>query len=353
MLRYMNRFTRICPAPLFSVAIIVCCGCTTKETINRASVNDKSAAKSDAADKHDFYTVDHYDKARNPAQDLAATIARAKAEKKHILVQVGGDWCGWCKRMSQYVETNERVRENIQQNYLIMKVTYDGEQKNEAFLSRYPPIPGYPHLFVLDAEGNLLHSQGTAELEEGSGYNEQVYLAFLDKWKPGGSALQEVEARSTSTSNQISTTGIEINVESPTDIAPVTAGAVVSPASAIAGDTVTLTVRVRIAREWHIYGVSMGGGPSQPTSLKLKLPDGVAATGDWSAPPSEYETTPLGINPVYQSDVEFSHKLKISDSAMPGDIDIHCKVDYQACDRSKCLPPASLDLKATLNITQR
>jgi hypothetical protein len=65
-----------------------------------------------------------------------------------------------------------------------MKVTFDGEQKNEAFLSRYPEIPGYPHLFVLDSDGQLLHSQGTAELEEGRGYNDKVYLEFLDKWKP-------------------------------------------------------------------------------------------------------------------------------------------------------------------------
>jgi thiol:disulfide interchange protein len=135
-------------------------------------------------DSHAFYTVDHYDIARNADDDLAATIQRAQAEKKHILLQVGGDWCGWCHLMSNFIETNERVRENIRQNYLIMKVTYDGEQKNEAFLSRYPEIPGYPHLFMLDFEGNLLHSQGTAELEEGRGYNDTVYLEFLDKWKP-------------------------------------------------------------------------------------------------------------------------------------------------------------------------
>ncbi|HJQ80883.1 MAG TPA: thioredoxin family protein [Lacipirellulaceae bacterium] len=132
----------------------------------------------------DFYTVDHYDVARNAAEDLALTITRAQAEKKHILVQVGGDWCGWCHLMSDYIETNDQVREKIRQNYLIMKVTYDGDQKNEAFLSQYPDIPGYPHLFVLDWDGNLLHSQGTAELEEGRGYNDKVYLEFLDKWKP-------------------------------------------------------------------------------------------------------------------------------------------------------------------------
>jgi thiol-disulfide isomerase/thioredoxin len=131
-----------------------------------------------------FYTVAQYDDARNPADDLAKTIERAKSEKKNILIQVGGDWCGWCKLMSEFIETNERVRENISKNYLLMKVTYDQKQPNTAFLAQYPSIPGYPHLFVLDSDGKLLHSQGTAELEQGRGYNEQAYLEFLEKWKP-------------------------------------------------------------------------------------------------------------------------------------------------------------------------
>jgi thiol-disulfide isomerase/thioredoxin len=137
-----------------------------------------------SATKAVFYTVDHYDSARNPMTDLAATITRAKAEKKNILVQVGGDWCGWCHLMSTFIETNEKVRDTILANYLVMKVTENADNKNAAFLSQYPSIPGYPHLFVLDTNGKLLHSQGTAELEQGQGYNETAYLEFLNKWKP-------------------------------------------------------------------------------------------------------------------------------------------------------------------------
>jgi thiol-disulfide isomerase/thioredoxin len=138
--------------------------------------------------KLDFYTVDHYDDARNPADDLKKTIERAKAEKKNILIQVGGDWCGWCKLMTNFIDTNEAVRNNLSANFLLMKVTWDENQRNEAFLSQYPKINGYPHLFVLDSDGKLLHSQDTSPLEEGHGYNEKVYLEFLDRWKPGAAA---------------------------------------------------------------------------------------------------------------------------------------------------------------------
>ncbi len=130
-----------------------------------------------------FYVVDHYDAKRDPAMDLAAAMERATAEKKRILIQVGGDWCGWCKLMSKYMESDEAVRENLTKNFLVMKVTYEDGQKNEAFLSKYPAISGYPHLFVVGGDGTLLHSQETGSLEEGRGYNQEKYLAFLDAWK--------------------------------------------------------------------------------------------------------------------------------------------------------------------------
>ena len=64
-----------------------------------------------------------------------------------------------------------------------MKVNYSDENANASFLTNYPEVPAYPHFFVLDSDGSFLHSQGTSELEEGRGYNEAVFLAFLEKWK--------------------------------------------------------------------------------------------------------------------------------------------------------------------------
>ena len=131
-----------------------------------------------------FYTVDQYGDDRNVEADLAATLVRATTEKKRILLQVGGEWCGWCKLLTGFIEKNESVRNSLEQNYLLMKVTYTQKQPNDAFLSKYPKIKGYPHLFVLDAEGNLLHSQDTSSLEQGKGYNEAKVLEFLESWKP-------------------------------------------------------------------------------------------------------------------------------------------------------------------------
>ncbi len=73
---------------------------------------------------------------------------------------------------------------HLNKNYLLMKVNYSNENPNKSFLKAYPKVPAYPHFFVLDSHGKFLHSQGTAELEEGRGYDEKVFLAFLTKWQP-------------------------------------------------------------------------------------------------------------------------------------------------------------------------
>lgn len=132
-----------------------------------------------------FFTVAKYDPARDPVTDLEATVQRAQAEGKRILLDVGGEWCSWCHALDAYIQQNEAVREALQRHFLIMKVNYGKENSNQAFLSHYPEIPGYPHLYVLERDGTFLHSQGTAPLEKDLSYNEEVFLAFLKKWAPG------------------------------------------------------------------------------------------------------------------------------------------------------------------------
>ena len=130
------------------------------------------------------YVVGVYDIERDPAADLELATTRAKAEGKRILLEVGGEWCGWCHRLDQYIHDHPAISGKLAQDFLIVKVNWSRENRNEAFLSQYPKIPGYPHIYVVEKDGTFLHSQGTAELEEGSSYNEQAILDFLGAWSP-------------------------------------------------------------------------------------------------------------------------------------------------------------------------
>jgi len=123
-----------------------------------------------------------FDPSRDAAKDVADAAARAKAQGKRVIVDVGGEWCSWCHTMDAFIVANADLKSLIDSRYVWVKVNFSKENRNEAFLSRWPSIEGYPHLFVLDGDGRLLHSQDTSELEAGKSYDKAKFLAFAQKW---------------------------------------------------------------------------------------------------------------------------------------------------------------------------
>jgi thioredoxin-related protein len=126
-----------------------------------------------------------YDPDADPDQNLHAAVREAKASGRRILVEVGGEWCSWCHILDRFVQEHDEIDRLWTEHFVTVKVHYDDEQPNEAFLGRYPRIEGYPHIFVLDTDGTLLHSQNTALLESGKTYSVEKMRAFLTRWAPG------------------------------------------------------------------------------------------------------------------------------------------------------------------------
>jgi len=129
-----------------------------------------------------------FDPTRDAANDIQNAMKEAKASGKRIILDVGGEWCSWCHKLDKFFEDNADVNEFMRANYVVVKVNYSKENKNEAVLSRYPPVKGYPHLFVLDSKGALMHSQDSGALESGDHHDRDKVLAFLKEWaRPKGS----------------------------------------------------------------------------------------------------------------------------------------------------------------------
>lgn len=117
---------------------------------------------------------------------IAAAVKQAKAEKKHVFIQVGGNWCIWCARFNDLVTTDGGIDSLIKANYVVYHLNYSKENKNEKILARYgyPQRMGFPVFIILDGEGNRLHTQNSGYLEEGKGYNRKTVLGFLEDWAP-------------------------------------------------------------------------------------------------------------------------------------------------------------------------
>jgi thiol:disulfide interchange protein len=129
-------------------------------------------------------TAAKFDPGRDAETDVAAALAKAQREGKRVIVDVGGEWCVWCHTLDDFfaARDNADLRELRDARYVWVKVNYSKENTNEAFLSRWPKVAGYPHFFVLDAQGKLVHSQDTGELELGRSYDKQKMIAFLGRY---------------------------------------------------------------------------------------------------------------------------------------------------------------------------
>ena len=123
-----------------------------------------------------------FDPSRDAAADVAHALALANAQGKRVIVEVGGEWCSWCHVLDRFITDDADVHSLIGAKYVWVKVNFSKENRNEALLGRWPKVDGYPHLFVLDGSGRLLHSQDTAALESGNGYDRRKFLALLQRW---------------------------------------------------------------------------------------------------------------------------------------------------------------------------
>lgn len=125
-----------------------------------------------------------YNPMANAQADLDAAAAKAKNENKHVFVQVGGNWCIWCIRFHNLVEETPDLKNYLTSNFETVLVNYSPENKNEAVLKKLknPGRFGFPVFLILDGNGEVIHIQNSAYLEEGKGHSVKLITDFLKNW---------------------------------------------------------------------------------------------------------------------------------------------------------------------------
>ena len=127
-----------------------------------------------------------YDPAEDAKVHIAAAMQKAKAEGKHVFLQIGGNWCSWCKLFDSKISSNDTLKNAMDANYVVYHVNYSPENYNKEVLASlgYPQRFGFPVFVILDANGNRLHTENSAYLEEGKGHSSKKVLSFLQSWSP-------------------------------------------------------------------------------------------------------------------------------------------------------------------------
>ncbi|MFY8166317.1 MAG: thioredoxin family protein, partial [Sediminibacterium sp.] len=118
--------------------------------------------------------------------DSALTIIQAQAAKdgKHVLIQLGGNWCSWCIEFNRFVKSDAQLDSIVKANYLVYHLNYSKENKNIKLLTQFefPNRFGFPVWVILDSKGKRLHTQNSSYLEKDKSYNKEKVKDFLVDW---------------------------------------------------------------------------------------------------------------------------------------------------------------------------
>ena len=133
---------------------------------------------------------DIYDREADGTAQIVAAVAQAKAAHKNVILELGANWCIWCRRLTHTFETDAAVAKMLRENFVLVLVDVNhrhGKARNDAVNTRYgnPMALGLPVLVVLDADGKQLTTQETGALEDGKDAHDPAkVIAFLSKWAP-------------------------------------------------------------------------------------------------------------------------------------------------------------------------
>jgi thioredoxin-related protein len=122
----------------------------------------------------------------NASKEIEDVVKEAKKAGKHVLIQVGGNWCIWCARFNDFVNSDPSLDSIVKADYIVYHLNWSKENKNDAILAKYkfPQRFGFPVFLVLDQKGDLLHTQNSSYLEEGKSYSKEKVAGFFADWSP-------------------------------------------------------------------------------------------------------------------------------------------------------------------------
>lgn len=132
--------------------------------------------------------ADIYDVRADGDAQVSAALQQAQAEHKRVLIDMGANWCIWCRRLHHTLESDPGVAAELHDHYILVLVDVNrrhGPQRNADLIARWhnPVRFGLPVLVVLGADGRQLTTEDSGNLEDGAGHSPQKIIAFLRQWE--------------------------------------------------------------------------------------------------------------------------------------------------------------------------
>lgn len=138
-----------------------------------------------------------YDEIADANQLLAAARKQALREQKLLLVDLGGNWCPYCRRLAGTLDLPQ-VKSFLRRHYVLTMIDVGYLDDNMHIPAQYglEGLSGVPTLLVIDPQGNRLlnrhHTNLFADLEKKS---PQGVVDWLAHWAQRGGDGQSARLR--------------------------------------------------------------------------------------------------------------------------------------------------------------
>lgn len=132
----------------------------------------------------------HYDPQLDGMAQVNQAVEMASEDGKHVLIQIGGEWCVWCHRMDEALEKHDGCLQEIRDHFVYIHLNYSDENKNRPTMQRlgFPQRFGFPVWVILDDKGTHIHTQELGPMLTKSGDSWRVdpekALGILKQWNP-------------------------------------------------------------------------------------------------------------------------------------------------------------------------
>ncbi|MGH6614734.1 thioredoxin family protein [Sphingomonas sp.] len=126
-----------------------------------------------------------YDEQADATRQVAAAKVRAKANRKLLLIDLGGNWCLDCRILAGVMDTPQ-LRSFIDRHYVVVTVDVGRFDKNLAIPAHYglkDRLAGVPSLLIVDPRTDRLRNAGkTAALADARSMTPQGLADWLANW---------------------------------------------------------------------------------------------------------------------------------------------------------------------------
>jgi len=129
-------------------------------------------------------TMQPYDEAANADAQVAAAFARAQKSHKRVLIDLGGNWCGDCIILANFVKLPE-MRRFMEAHYEEVSVDVGRFNRNLQIPARFgitKKLEGVPALLIVTPDGKLVNGANIFATADARHMTPQALADYLAKY---------------------------------------------------------------------------------------------------------------------------------------------------------------------------